>query len=146
MEKLIDFLNPTLNIIFGEDELLHWIGHCFVFLIGVTIEYFIRTSNRKHKWVSFDLKYFILDNYKKFILILLLMYVFIRGYSEFEPYFKDYAIFKYELSRSIGLIFLGVFNQKIIEFASNKLKLKGKLDPIEYQINKQKNDFKSKEN
>ena len=116
------------TILFGGESLQYWLAYCILFLFGVLFIYIIKTMRRNQKDVRFDWGYWIRDNWRKLVFIVMLMYLCIRGYADLYPYLKDIPIIKYDLSQAIGIIVLGTLNQTIVNWVVKKYGLEYKED------------------
>lgn len=115
----------TLNfktVVFGDNSLSMWAGYCTIFLIGVLIQYLLKTRNRTYKHtIDWSWTYFILDNWRKVLLVILMMYAAIRFYLEIAPYLQLKIPTGFKITEAFAIIVLGLLIQKVIDYLSKKV-------------------------
>lgn len=111
------------ELVKGQLDFEQWKFLMLLFFIGSLLRIFIKVSKRDDKSKKISITYWVKDirNWAKLAYSILLMYVLIRFYSEFEVYIKTFIPEKIQASIYLMTLILGFYLHKLADRLDNKI-------------------------
>lgn len=129
-------MDELINIIFGDFTLLELFGYMWFFCIGYVIYGLTETSGRniqsKNTPIKWSWKFWILDNWKRYVTTILCTYVLFRFYTEISghPFGNFDAVMLGLIGDGIG----ATIKNRIKGFTSNREEIMRKVNVDEDEI------------
>lgn len=109
-------LDPTFKeLLFGDLSGAEWKFQFFLITLGIFLRVLRRVYKRNDKEYKPSISYWIkqVKNWAKLIYSIILMYVLIRFFGDYEDFIKDFIPKKLQASIYLMMILLGFFLHKI---------------------------------